>query len=226
MPKIENSWLRIDERTDVLASLAVCLTCLHKVTEHPMFWKQVLVSLHNGLQGSMVCHLSGTAQMGALDERSWRKAHEWHDKDRAGKIEYEASEEDGWPVRRAKSAKDEFPAQRLADAKTLFSRLSSETLRLEAAGPIILVTDGQINSFDRLHSLRNGLSHFAPAGWSIELAGLPKITLDCLNVVKSIFEGDWAFRHMSSDEKTALAETIESLEMHINAMLARTPTEA
>ncbi len=226
MPNSDNSWLRIDERTDVLASLAVCLTCLQKVNEHPIFWKQVLVSLHNGLQGALVCHLSGTAQMGALDEKSLRKTHEWHEKDRAGKIEYELSYEDGWQVHRAKSESDEFPPQRLADAKTLFSRLCDETMRAEAAGSMIVVTEGQINSFERLHSLRNGLSHFAPAGWSIELAGLPKITLDCLTVVRSIFEGDWAFRHMSSDENATLAETIECLEMHVKAMLAHSASAA
>lgn len=217
----ENSWLRIDERTDVLASLSVCLLCLEKVNEQPMFWKQVLVSLHNALQGAMVCHLSGTAQMGALDERSLRKTHEWHERDRAGEIQYEQFFEDGWQFTRVKSERDKFPAQRLADAKTLFERLFDETKRMEVAGSMISVTEDQIGSFERLHSLRNGLSHFTPAGWSIELAGLPGIALDCLNVIKLTFQDDWAFRHMSSHERTNMTETIGSLERHLQVMLTQ-----
>ncbi|MBC7151407.1 MAG: hypothetical protein H5U22_18655 [Rhizobium sp.] len=217
----QNSWLRIDEQTDVIASLLVCLLCIEKVNEEPMLWKQVIVSLHNALQGAMVCHLSGTAQMGALDNRSWSKTYEWHERDRAGKIEFDVVHVDGRPVRRAKSAQDEFPSQRLAAANTLFSRLHDEGNRREAAGCIIETTEEQAKSFERLHTLRNGFSHFTPAGWSIELAGLPKICLDCLNVIKLIFQDDWAFRHMNSHEKATLADLIVSLEKLFTSMRGR-----
>jgi hypothetical protein len=66
-------WLRIDEQTDVVVSLSECLHCIRKLGEEPAFWKWAILSLHNALQGAMVCHLSGTAQLGALGEESIKR---------------------------------------------------------------------------------------------------------------------------------------------------------
>ena len=39
-------------------------------------------------------------------------------------------------------------------------------------------------SVKQLNSFRNEFIHFVPKGWSLELAGLPDICLDCLEVVQ------------------------------------------
>lgn len=80
------SGLRVDERTDVLISLSLCLRCLKSLGDDPGFWKWAILSLHNALQGAMVCHLSGTAQLGALSDKSDDDWLAWHERDRRGEI--------------------------------------------------------------------------------------------------------------------------------------------
>lgn len=96
MSESDEDWLRIDEQTDVIVSLAGCLHCIGKVQDEPAFWKHVIVDLHNALQGAMVCHLSGTAQVGALSKKSAGKVYEWHENDRKGKIDRDLVGEDDW----------------------------------------------------------------------------------------------------------------------------------
>ena len=81
-----NDWLRVDEQSDVLVSLDECLNCVRRVREEPAFWKWAILSIHNALQGAIVCHLSGTAQLGALAKRSVIASLEWHERDRGGEI--------------------------------------------------------------------------------------------------------------------------------------------
>ena len=62
-----SAYVEIDECQDVLVSLDHCVICLGLVEPSPGAWKWVILPLHSALQGAMVCHLSGTAQAGALD---------------------------------------------------------------------------------------------------------------------------------------------------------------
>src|SRR4051794_25479825 len=126
-------WLRVDERTDVLASLSECLHCLRRLSEEPPTWKWVILSIHNALQGAMVCHLSGTAQLGALEEKSVTAAMEWHDKDGRGEIGKVLVEEDEWgmPTYKARQKRMSIrPSGSLAqrpsssDSATISSELS------------------------------------------------------------------------------------------------------
>jgi hypothetical protein len=63
---VDSNWLQIDERSDVLVSLSACLICVSECGRNPGLWKWAILALHNAVQGAMVCHLSGTAQLGAL----------------------------------------------------------------------------------------------------------------------------------------------------------------
>jgi hypothetical protein len=210
-------WLSIDEQTDVIASLSGCSHCLSKIGEEPAFWKHVIVNLHNALQGAMVCHLSGTAQMGALDQNSFQKIAEWHERDRRGEINHDLVEEDGWQFRRVTSATDQFPNERLADARTLFKRVYTESKRTEVAGNVLTLSRAQIRSFEKLHSLRNDFAHFTPKGWSIELAGLPRICLDVRSVLALIVDDGWGFRHLADDKRLELNKQLSMLQGMLQA---------
>jgi hypothetical protein len=119
MSNDEHAWLSIDEQTDVLVSLSGCLHSLTEAHREPAFWKHVIVNLHNALQGAMVCQLSGTAQLGALDKKSLEKTLEWL---RLGRIE----------------PRDNcVPHARLADARTLFARIHKKSERKEDAGEFL-----------------------------------------------------------------------------------------
>ena len=62
----------------------------------------VVLSMHSALQGAMICHLSGTVGVGALEERCADKWHAWHEEDRKGEIESveNGADEFGIPRRR------------------------------------------------------------------------------------------------------------------------------
>lgn len=157
-----SQWLRIDEREDVLVSLSACLNSIAGSGPEPGLWKWAILALHNALQGAMVCHLSGTAQLGALSEKSAGKWLDWYERDRKGEIQRIDCGTDEMGVRQYRIAKGyEPPPERLADAGELFKRLSNAAKRIEpGAGGVIAITASERESFRRLHSLRNDLSHF------------------------------------------------------------------
>ena len=172
-----------DERQDVLASLDHSVLSLIRTRESGGSWKWVVLSLHSALQGAMVCHLSGTAQLGALTKNSAKQWLEWYEKQAGAKL----------------------PSERVADAPELFSRLGDSEKRIESqCGAVLRITESQRLSFRRLNSLRNEFTHFQPKGWSIEIVFIRTLLSDALDVLDLIAQDPWPFRHMSQDERDEL----------------------
>ena len=222
------AYVQTDERRDVLASLEQCTMCLADTERSDGAWKWVLLSLHSALQGAMVCHLSGTAQVGALTSACARQWSDWHERDRRGDIEYidAGIDELGLPVRWRRSPRDRPPNDRVASAPELFKRLGSESERIESGcGRVIEITAAQRKSFERLHVLRNGFTHFSPRGWSIELQMIEEVVLDMLDVIAQIASDWWPFRHMSLKEREVLRDSISNLRQRfcdLSAAMSRT----
>jgi len=211
-------WLRIDERTDVLSSLSLCLNCLEMTPVAPANWKWAILSLHNALQGAMVCHLSGTMGLGALDQKTISEWHDWYERDSLGQIKRipDGVDELGIPQFRFASAKDKPPRERLADTRELFERLHNIGRRCEiGAGKMLTISEDQHSSFKQLHSLRNGFAHFTPKGWSIELGGLPRIFNDMVGVIAMIAGDPWTFRHFGVRQRRLLRSLIHNLRKTI-----------
>jgi hypothetical protein len=192
-------YLRTDEAEDVIASLELCQDCLLLLKEQPARWKWLMVALHNAAQGAMACHLSGTAQLGALEKMSARR---W--------LEHLTASRCTRPA----------PKERLADFTELLSRLSSANKRLELAGPIIQVSEDQKRSLKKLNDLRRGFAHFTPKGWSIELSGMPAIIGDTAAVIGSIADASWAFRHLNEDRARRLSELLCQIRRSSQTSLA------
>ena len=192
-----------------------CALSLIETKRSDHAWKWVVLSLHSALQGAMICHLSGTASVGALTKRSGDKWHAWHEKDRNSAIE---SVDDGVdefriPRRRIKHSSDNPPQDRIADAKALFERLTSPSSRLESTGGPIAVASKHRKSFRRLHDLRNDFTHFSPKGWSIEVEFIRDAARDVLDGIDWIEQDDWPFRHMEGEDGTRLREKISELRL-------------
>ncbi len=206
--------VRTDERQDVLASLEQCVLSLGQARRSDRAWKWVVLSLHSALQGAMVCHLSGTAQLGALSERSAAKWLEWHKRDRRGEITriQDGVDEFGDPIMLIEREEDQPPREFVANADELFKRLSCPSLRIDnGCGGIIAITGKQRKSFNRLHKLRNEFSHFSPKGWSIELEFIVEVIDDILDVLCSILDDHWPFRHMPEEDKSALRSRMQEI---------------
>jgi hypothetical protein len=74
-------YLRTDEIADVVAALDLLGAVSPLLLRHPPLWKWLIIAAHNALQGAMVCALSGTAGVGALDNRSRNAVLERLEKD-------------------------------------------------------------------------------------------------------------------------------------------------
>lgn len=204
-----------DERLDVLASLEHCALSLIETKRSDRAWKWAVLSLHSALQGAMICHLSGTAQVGALTERSAARWHDWHEKDRRREIDRveDGAGEFGIPRRRIERPSDKLPEDYVATARELFKRLTFVPSRLESAGGPVVVTSKHRKSFRRLHDLRNTFTHFSPKGWSIEVELIRDAMRDVLEVIELIEHDDWPFRHMEREDRTRLREKMSELRL-------------
>ena len=204
--------IRTDERQDALASLEQCALSLTRARRSEGAWKWVVLSFHSAFQGAMVCHLSGTAQLGALTRKSASEWLKWYERKNAGELETvrEDVNEFGM-VRRTYASKDAPPNERAAPPLDLLKRLSCESARLEPAGGIITLTASQQKSFQRLNTLRNKLTHFRPKGWSIEIEFIKAAMEDVLDVLESIASDPWPFRHLSVEEHDRLRSTIPEI---------------
>ena len=192
-------YIHTDEYQDVLASLEQCAFSLTQVRRSEWAWKWVILSLHSALQGTMVCHLSGTEQLGALREYDAQKWREWNNN----------SIQDG--------DRDcgEPPPERLADAKKLFKRLHCSKARIEDnCGGVISITEQQKESFKWLHELRNEFSHFSPKNWSIGLCGVKQVINDMLNIICLIADD----RHMAEQDGNTLRSKIEVIRRETDAI--------
>ena len=184
-------FLRTDEREDVIASLEVCVDCLKQLAERPIYWKWVIMSLHNALQGAMVCHLSGTAELGALTNDSAKQ-----------QLEFLQNRNDGSSA---------HPRTKLATFPELFKRLSGKSATIEQAGKPISIADAEKKSVDRLNGLRRSFAHFSPKGWSIELSGMPQIISDVCSVLSKISDDPWPYRHLSTTRKQYLNRLVRKI---------------
>ena len=197
-----NTFVRADECQDVLGSLEQCAFSLAQASRSDRAWKWVVLSLHSALQGAMVCHLSGTEQLGALQECNATEWHKWNKSIQEGN----------------EAAAGAPPRPRLANADELFKRLHGSAARIEdGCGGVISVTEQQKASFKRLHDLRNEFSHFSPKGWIIGLSGTMQAIDDVLNIMRLIADDDWPFRHMT-EHGNILRSKIEEVRREADAI--------
>lgn len=186
--------IETDERADVICSLSMTLMTLEQVNDNSHYWKWVILSLHNAFQGAMVCHLSGSANLGACTTKSVTKWLEWYDGGENGTA----------------------PKLRLANPSELFERLSNESPRIEKRiGDEISTDQSHKKAFKLICELRNPFVHFQPTSWFIEVAGLPNMVHKILEMIESILQNGWAFRHANDAEKKELSALIEKIKKQV-----------
>lgn len=176
MTTLPENYIEFDEYSDALYSLRhAAFFCAETARDRTM-WKWAIIALHNALQGAMICHLSGTAGLGALEKDSIKAALDWHEGDRMGQSQ-------------------PYPKEKVAPANVLFKRLSGQASTHEGAGGPIKTSKQEVSSFERLHALRNDFSHFTPKSWIIETSGLAQIFGGISQILLRILDAGFAFRH-------------------------------
>jgi hypothetical protein len=143
-------------------------------------WKWVLIAVHNTVQGFMVLALRrGNGMLALRDDvaAAWIKAYR---------------------------EEKPLPKERLDTFLNLYAKVKTDA----AAGYVHSkrFTPGPTHdrSMKKLNEFRNEFIHFVPKGWSLELAGLPRICLDCLSVANFLHaEGGNIFWNNSAIRRRA-----------------------
>ena len=152
-------YLRTDEQEEAIRSLEWAELQARTLDTDAYAWKWVLIALHNAMQGFMVLALwngNGLLALRPSVAKKWVKAYE----------------SDG-----------PFPAEKLDEFLNLYLKVKDPAnFHTIGAGPF---EPGGTHdqSMSRLNEFRNMFTHFTPKGWSLELAGLPQICLDVLEVM-------------------------------------------
>ncbi|WP_427912852.1 hypothetical protein ACPWT1_19840 [Ramlibacter sp. MMS24-I3-19] len=155
-----SAYLRTDEREEAVRSIEWAALQAAQLKEDPYLWKWVLISLHNAVQGFLVlalCRGNGLLTLTPKSAERWMKAYE---------------------------SGEAFPPDRLDDFLSLYAKAKDqENFHMFGSGAFRpgLTHD---RSMALLNEFRNMFTHFTPKGWSLELAGLPSICLDALDVVR------------------------------------------
>ncbi len=189
-------WLQTDEAEDVICSIEHCSICLDLIDRNPVHWKWAIIALQNALQGAMVCHLAGSANVGHLKASNATKWLNWYASGRVGEV----------------------PNEWMADPQTLLERVAGQQSRIEqGSGSALSITEDEISAFKALNGLRKQFAHFNPMGWSIQLDGLPHIFGLCASIIEKISLDPWPFRHLADAKRLQLIEAIDSLKQKIES---------
>lgn len=188
-------YLRFDEIEGVLSSLDLLALVAGLVRKQPAYWKWVIVAAHDALQGSMVCALNDTSSVNVLADKSARKTIEWHD-----------------------TREGTMPTQWLAEFETLLAGCQDKALMGDE--PLAL-TEEQLKDVIWLHAeFRNNFSHFTPMGWSIEVAGLPRIISIAIDLIEYLMGSTQVLFKLTGNRKRRLSKSVKEARTILASLLA------
>lgn len=157
---MRNEYLRTDHWTDAVASLEAAQEFCARITLDEHQWKWVLIATHSTVQGFMALALEqGNGLLVLKDDiaAKWLKAHE-----------------SGKP----------YPEEKMDFFLSLYEKVKSDVVCRYHGSKRFIAEPSHDYSMKKLNELRNNYIHFRPKGWSIELAGLPSVALNCLEIAK------------------------------------------
>lgn len=152
-------WLRTDELTESVNALDAFFSNLCRAKNDPYFWKWVIITLHNSVQGFMVCALRGTNNLAVLSPKA---AKEWME---------------------AYERQKPYPGEELDDFLNLYKKIKGNYMIQYVHSQKFVPRGQQGGSIKKLNSFRNNFIHFVPKGWSIEVGGFPRICEDVVAII-------------------------------------------
>lgn len=170
-----DEYLRTDEAEEAVSGLESTAEFLGMVRSDPYRWKWVILALHSAAQGFMVLALRGGNGLLAL-------------RDDVAAAWLEAYRNEG-----------PFPIEKLDSFLNLYKKVKSDRACLFSDSRPFVPKDTEGHSIRKLNKLRDDFIHFTPKGWSLELAGLPRICAESLNMIEFLYrESGNIFLHEES----------------------------
>jgi hypothetical protein len=186
---MKETWLRTDEREDILASLRMVSGSCDAAVNDLSAWKWIVIGTHSALQGAMALHLAFGNDLlvaSSEDAAAWLDAHE-----------------NGAP----------YPEMMMDDFLSLYEKLKKH----EILGFRFKPNGTQGGNIRRLNRFRNQFVHFMPQGWSIELGGMPQICGDCLDIVEQLGEHSLCTRWESEEQRQSFVEVLGQCQSKLSA---------
>lgn len=187
---MKETWLRTDEREDILASLRMVNRSCDASIDDLSAWKWIVNGTHSTLQGAMAWHLGfGNDLLVASpeDAATWLDAHE-----------------NGAP----------YPEMMMDDFLSLYKKFKTHDI----LGYRFRPNGTQGGNIRRLNRFRNQFVHFMPQGWSIELSDMPAICVDCLGIVAHVAEHSLCTRWESEDQQQSFVEVLRQCQSKLSAL--------
>ncbi|MDP3678790.1 MAG: hypothetical protein Q8R23_06845 [Methylotenera sp.] len=153
-------YYRTDEENEAADALLMAARFAEEVISDIRMWRWVIIALHNAVQGFMVLSLRHGNGLTALTEKSaaaWLAAYE--------------------------ADSTTYPDEKLDSYLCLYKKIKSTNYGTIGGNQNYVPQGSQDRSIRKLNRIRNDFSHFTPKGWSLELAGLPRICMDALAIV-------------------------------------------
>jgi len=156
---VSRGYLQTSHWTDAVTSLEAAHEFVERITVAPHYWKWLIVAVHSAVQGFMALALEqGNSLLVMTDDRrvKWLRAHE--------------------------KGEEPYPDDRMDAFLSLYEKVKSDDVCRYVGSRKFVPGATHDESMQKLNDLRNNFIHFFPKAWSIELAGLPTICLDCLEI--------------------------------------------
>ena len=164
-------YFRFDMTENALCAIDICADLAPRIEEKHSYVKWLIIATHDMLQSAMVCALSGTANIGALNEKSQKEFLKWH----------AASLQDP----DVHYASKEF----LANFDELLKRVQKPKQSSGCKG-LLDLTEQQKGDLLFLHDeLRNNFVHFNIGAWSIDSASVSRVLLVAYDAAEALMTG-------------------------------------
>lgn len=186
-------WLRTDEQLEAVGALETAAQTSVGVAGDVYHWRWVVLAVHNALQGLMVIALRGSDGLAPLRDdvaAEWLKAY------RAGHVP---------------------PEEKLDRFLNLYAKIKGRRMRQYIHSEPFRPTGSQGWSVKKLNSLRNEFVHFLPRSWSLEVSGLPKICLDCVDLIEFL---GWKCGNVHWNESSVEQRAVQAIQ-ELRTELAR-----
>lgn len=155
----KGNWFKTDEIEEAVSALETLARWSKNLASDISYWKWVILATHNAAQGFMVLSLRGTDRLLPLKDKI---AHKWLEAHING---------------------TDYPVEELDNFLNLYKKIQSDSMHFFVDSKKLKASESQSKSIRRLNSLRNDFIHFLPQSWSIEVSGLPRICIDCLDII-------------------------------------------
>lgn len=152
-------YLRTDEEFEAANAMQMAAQFASGLPKDLHLWRWVIIALHNATQGVMVLSLRHGNGLMSLTEKSYAA---WIDA-------YEKGETP--------------PPEELDRYLNLYKKVKHKEWGTIGGNTRFVPTGSEGGDIKRLNSLRNEFIHFTPKGWSLEVDGLPRISLAAARLV-------------------------------------------